>query len=208
MTLGSNIRHFREQLGWSQEDLARAAGVPQSRISDLETGKTATSKQLPEIAQALKRQVGDLDERYRQNVAVGTKAALANVVNDMPVFAASDCGSGVITVSPNQIGRVPRPHTLEGIVDAYAVLIPDDTMAPAYEPGDRAWVNPHLPPLQGTDCILYAIDGDGSRATIVRLMTWTKTEWSVRQFSPPRDFKLNRFDWPKHHRVVGNFRRQ
>ena len=38
MSLGQRIRQRREQLGLSQSSLAHAAGVPQSRISEFESG--------------------------------------------------------------------------------------------------------------------------------------------------------------------------
>ena len=38
MNLGLNIRRRREQLGLSQMDLSKRAEIPQSRISELESG--------------------------------------------------------------------------------------------------------------------------------------------------------------------------
>jgi HTH-type transcriptional regulator/antitoxin HipB len=39
MTLGQLIKHHRERLGLTQARLAERAGIPQSRVSELETGK-------------------------------------------------------------------------------------------------------------------------------------------------------------------------
>jgi XRE family transcriptional regulator, regulator of sulfur utilization len=35
---GRNVRHFREERGWSQERLAQAADLDRSYISDIERG--------------------------------------------------------------------------------------------------------------------------------------------------------------------------
>lgn len=52
-TIGQRIRTLRKAREWSQEQLAGAAGITPQAISDLETGKTANSAYLPEIARAL-----------------------------------------------------------------------------------------------------------------------------------------------------------
>jgi transcriptional regulator with XRE-family HTH domain len=43
ITLGKNVRRFREALGWSQERLGEAAGLSQVYVSQVETAKTAAS---------------------------------------------------------------------------------------------------------------------------------------------------------------------
>ena len=39
MPIGQRIQRRRQQLGWTQEDLARESGVPQSAISRIEQGQ-------------------------------------------------------------------------------------------------------------------------------------------------------------------------
>jgi transcriptional regulator with XRE-family HTH domain len=39
MTIGQLIKHHRERLGLTQARLAERANIPQSRVSELETGK-------------------------------------------------------------------------------------------------------------------------------------------------------------------------
>lgn len=133
-----------------------------------------------------------------------------NERDTMPVFASAEGGEGAIIVSTSEIDRVPRPYTLEGINDAYAILITGESMVPAYEPGDFAWVNPRLPPQRDTDCILYELDGKTGegRASIKRLVSWTAKTWNLKQWNPKREFSLDRASWSQHHRVVGNFRRR
>lgn len=40
MDIGKRIRQLREELGWTQEALAKVCGVPQAAISKIERGKT------------------------------------------------------------------------------------------------------------------------------------------------------------------------
>lgn len=124
----------------------------------------------------------------------------------MPVFAAGECGDGFLIVSTDAIEYVQRPHTLETITDAYAILTTGESMVPEFWPEDKAWVNPRLPPARNKPCVFYAIDEAGDRkATIKRLISWTADEWLVEQHNPARKFKLKRAEWGQCHRIVGKF---
>jgi phage repressor protein C with HTH and peptisase S24 domain len=128
----------------------------------------------------------------------------------MPVYAVAEGGNGTIIVSTDEIDRIPRPYTLEGIAEAYGILITGESMVPAFRPGDTAWVNPRLPPIRDCEVILYQVnDHDGEAvATIKQLVGWTDREWLVQQWNPPKKFKLDRGLWKTCHRVVGKFSRR
>ena len=58
--VGSNVRAIRQNLGWTQEDLANKSGFSQQYISGLEQGRrNPTVVSLFELAQALG--VGPID---------------------------------------------------------------------------------------------------------------------------------------------------
>ena len=128
----------------------------------------------------------------------------------MPVYAAAEGGNGTMIVSTDEIDRIPRPYTLEGIAEAYGILITGESMVPAFRPGDTAWVNPRLPPIRDCEVILYQVnDHDGEAvASIKQLAGWTDREWVVQQWNPPKKFKLDRGAWKTCHRVVGKFSRR
>lgn len=128
----------------------------------------------------------------------------------MPVYAAAEGGNGTMIISTDEIDRIPRPYTLEGITEAYGILITGESMVPAFRPGDTAWVNPRLPPIRDCEVILYQLDEHNGEAvaTIKQLVGWTDREWLVQQWNPPKKFKLDRGLWKTCHRVVGKFSRR
>lgn len=64
MSLAKNLKRIRTDMGMSQVELAKAAGVSQQSISQLERGIDLTSKKLPAIAAALGCQLIELDSAY------------------------------------------------------------------------------------------------------------------------------------------------
>lgn len=53
MTIGAKIRAKRDELEWSQADLAKAVGISQAAIDKIESGKTQKSRYLLEIIDKL-----------------------------------------------------------------------------------------------------------------------------------------------------------
>lgn len=212
MGLGDNLKAERKAAKLTQAALAEKAGVPQSIISEIESGKRQSTGALPEIAQAIGIPVARLDPRFGApgEAIYKPPPVFMNERDTMPVYASAEGGDGAVIISTAEIDRVLRPYTLEGVTEAYAILITGESMIPAYEPGDYAWVNPRLPPMRDTDCVLYELNGETgeARATIKRLIKWTPTQWNLRQWNPRKDFSLDRAKWNRHHRVVGNFRRR
>lgn len=54
------------------------------------------------------------------------------------------------------IDRVPRIPQLYNVLNAYAVYMPDESMAPRYNPGDTLYINPAKPLNLGCYCILFS----------------------------------------------------
>lgn len=61
-TLAENLRRIRGKM--SQVKLAKAAGVSQQLISQIENGENTTTKELPKLAKALGVDVAELDENF------------------------------------------------------------------------------------------------------------------------------------------------
>lgn len=220
---GLTVRHVLGMFDWktrlrteieaqktNMKAVSLKAGLGETYVRDILTrrgGGNVEGRQA--IAEALNKPKNWLIDESEQP-GFREPPAFMNDRDMMPVFASAEGGNGALIVSTSEIDRVPRPYTLEGVREAYAILVTGESMVPAYEPGDYAWVNPRLPPMRETDCILYEIDGEtgDARATIKRLISWTPKSWNLRQWNPRKDFQLDRSIWNKHHRVVGNFRRR
>jgi phage repressor protein C with HTH and peptisase S24 domain len=129
--------------------------------------------------------------------------------NKMPVYSAAEGGEGELIVDTDPIDWVPRPHTLQHVVKAYAVVVTGDSMHPAFKRGDQAWVNPKLRPNPGEDCILYHVEHDigEERALIKEYVKQTPTHWIVKQYNPEKELHLPKTDWVRIYRVVGKFSR-
>lgn len=63
-TIAHNLRRLRTAAHLSQGKLAELAGVTQQLISQIESGKNATTKELPAIAHALHVSVAEIDEAF------------------------------------------------------------------------------------------------------------------------------------------------
>lgn len=209
-SIGARVRALREAKGMSQATLARLAKVSQPVIAALESGQQASTRRLPEIAAALEVDIATIDPRFETKLQiVPLERKFFSDAAKLPVYAAAEGGAGHMIVTTDPIEWVPRPYTLESVDDAYAILVVGDSMIPAFEPGDTAWVNPRLPPMKNCDVVIYEVNAQGeARATIKRLIGWTETEWILQQWNPGETFRLPRSDWPKCHRVVGKFARR
>lgn len=125
---------------------------------------------------------------------------------DFPVFAAAKGGDGHVIVTFEAIEYVKRPAVLEGVRDAYGILLTGESMIPAYWPGDMALVHPHLQPSRDTDVVLFHLPpANEAEAIIKRLVSFNDRDWHLRQYNPAQEFSESRVDWSICHRVVGKY---
>ncbi|MGH1505414.1 MAG: helix-turn-helix domain-containing protein [Acidimicrobiales bacterium] len=88
--VGSQFRALRKSAGWTQRELARAAGVSVSTIRNLETGEGSSLSTIIEVSRALDR-VDWLDgivaDDADANRAAGESAAAVAPVSPMAMLA-------------------------------------------------------------------------------------------------------------------------
>lgn len=209
MSDAERIKAARARLGWSQKQLADKVNISQPAIKKIESGETTKSRFLPDVLRAL-----NLDPQPRPPGGplnfTPAPPPLVGTANPVKVYASAEGGGGALIISTDIVEMAPRPYTLENVDDAYGIVIEGESMTPAFEPGDIAWVNPRARARRGYDAILYRVNDETgeSRAMIKRVISFTETEWTLRQYNPPKDFKLPRAEWTFDHRVVGKLSRR
>lgn len=68
------IKELRLKLGWTQDDLAREAGVSTSTISKIERGGSINKSTLKWVLQALRVQTGEVSGVVVKNRVLGSSA--------------------------------------------------------------------------------------------------------------------------------------
>lgn len=208
--IGAAIRAAREAKDWSQADLARAIGIKQQSLDSVEKGKTARSKFLPEIVAELGLRPEDVGlPKDAVDAGFVPPAQIQQPGRDFPIHAAVEGGPGEIIRSAEAVDWYPRPAQVAHVKEAYGLFVVGESMAPEFEPGDIALVNPILPPLAGKPCIFYTELHGEARATIKRFLRASGSVWHVFQHNPPRgmtqEFTLSKKEWSICHRVLGKY---
>lgn len=207
MSLGENVRKFRQEKGWSQDELARRIGVRQGTINAIEQG--GRTKYLAELARVFGKTVDELDPPAAGTVPLAPPSLYG--VRDFPVYASAEGGPGEVIRSTDPIDWVPRPAPAQ-TPEAYCILISGESMYPEFRPGDSAIVNPKLPIIGGEVYVFYRELQGEARATIKQLRRQSAEVWQVLQHNPPAgqkpEFNLPRREWQWAHRVIGKYSRQ
>ena len=217
-TFGQAVRAEREKRGWSQELLAREAQSTQSTVDRIEKGQVRFSPHMPRIADvlglnSLLPSPGKRASQAEVSHAGAEKNWLSRQTHrvsgdEVPVYPAVEGGGGAMLIDREPIDWVPRPEPLQNAKDGYLAYITNDSMSPAYRPGERAIVHPKLPIAPDETYIFYTNDPSDDRAKIKHLVKVTAEEWIVEQYNPPETFALDRIEWPVAHRVVGKYTRR
>jgi transcriptional regulator with XRE-family HTH domain len=213
MSLAANIRTRRSFLNWSQKELAQRAGVSQQLINALEAERVRSSKYTRDIAAALGCKLSDLDPSYG-GLSEDPSPTLDTFsrLGDLAIHGARETKNGAIIVTAEPIDYISRPEPLANVRGGYGVIIANNTMAPEFEIGDIALVNPHLPAVPGTACIFYTDSKGHELAMVHRLQGITSEHWTVKTWQPGMTSKseaeLPRKIWQKCHRIVGRYYRR
>lgn len=78
----------------------------------------------------------------------------------IPLYGQASAGKdGEFPWNGEPIQPVMAPPSLNGVRDAYAVLVAGDSMIPKYRSGDTVFVHPHRPAHRG-DFVVVQIEGD------------------------------------------------
>ena len=107
------------------------------------------------------------------------------------------------------LGRLPRPPSLAGDPDAYALTMVGGSMWPRFRAGSHIAVSPRSPVSIGDDLILRLSAGDNGehndteQALIMQLVKRTATTFELRQFNPPQTIQIDTDVVSAVERIVG-----
>lgn len=205
--IGKAVREAREKAGISQARLGEMAGTTQQSVDRIESGETKHSRYLPSILSLLGITPAALDRSGKLQPMI-TNGGLTGS-KDFPVFGAVEGGRGAIIVSKEPVEYVDRPAPLATVKDAYGVIVVEESMVPAFKPGDTALVHPHRPPRPEDDIVLYSNPDLGDGKAIIKTLVRSRADtWLLREYSPRRrEFELKKIEWPICHVVIGKFSR-
>lgn len=209
-SLAQNVIRLRKQRGLSPKRLAQKAGMALFAIQQIEAGETLRPRKLPELAKALETTVSELDPNYSSTVErlEPVIAEPAIIRRDLPVYATTDGGDGTLVMSSDPVRTIDRPASLEGISDAYAVIIRGDSMGQIAPSGATVCVDPHIPARKGDLCIFRSQKNGDFISVIKELISETADNWRVKRYWPEeKEFILKKRDWQECHVVVTVHRR-
>jgi phage repressor protein C with HTH and peptisase S24 domain len=229
--IGKRIGQAIELRGSNQSAVAKHFGISQSAVNQwiakdkapkleriealaqflnvepmwLLTGRGAMAADHAAISD-LSTDAGKTSDRYKSEVVFAPSRRATNL-RDLPVYGAAEGGDGVMILDSDPIEYMERPVELQEVKGAYAVYVVNDSMFPAYEPGDKVHVHPGKPIVPGKDVLFVREEKDGTRhALIKRLVRVSDKSWKVRQFNPDTTFDLSRKTWQRAYRIVGSTR--
>jgi hypothetical protein len=103
------------------------------------------------------------------------------------------------------VAKLPRPASLAGDADAYAVTIVGNAMWPRFRPGRHVAVSPRAPAAVGDDVLVVLRSGtpDRPHVLIKELVRRTSGFVELRQFSPDVSAEVADGDVEAIHKVVG-----
>ena len=150
MSVGLKIKAARQRLGWSQEQLARAAGTSQQNVVRIESGKVQISRALPAILKALG--LSEDDPVVRPQF--------------VPIVGYAGAGSEIFTLDDHAKGdgldQIDVPAGVMSL-SSVAVIVRGDSMLPVYRDGDTIFYDRqykgNLDHLVGKTCIIRLLDG-------------------------------------------------
>ncbi len=195
--LGQKIREARQAKGWSQDDLAKAVGISQPAIKDIEDGVTLRSRFIDDIITTL----GMASEKR----AIPQPSAPATD-RKLPIYGTRETDTGSLMLTADPIDASPIPERLAGVPGSYGIYMSGESMAPRYREGDLLLIHPHLSPRPGDGVAVFT--PDKRLAQIFEFVRSTATEWIMLRYKDAGlTVALDKTAWPVIEVVYGSYSR-
>lgn len=205
--LGDAIRASRLAKGMTQAELGKRFGISKAAVAMWESGKNVPDqRKMAELTRAL-----DLDPA----VAIGLyddeglppgnasgpprPPVRQEMAKDIPVLGTASGGSADnladFELNGEVVDYVRRPPRLIGRNDVFAAYVQGYSVSPWREPGQLVYVESARPP-RAMDYVLIELKPTGSDpmrpALVKRLLAITPARVRLRQYTPPKDFEIDR----------------
>jgi transcriptional regulator with XRE-family HTH domain len=232
MAYRPDMRWLRErlgELGRSSADLARALGIPKSRVSEMLAGRRrlqpheiqpiARFLQLTE-AQIIENLGLPLNASKEQNggtvsqVFGNNRQPVANLDSSLRplvvyrTLLSESAGRGGVMLYAEPVDEVPRPFFLKFSHKAFAIKVLNDDNHPVYKRWDTILVDPGGSMALGEDHMFSPdVTPEGVIAVIGCLKQITPSHWIVHNYGTKQDQELPRSGlnaWP----IVGRYNRR
>lgn len=203
--IGANVARIRIERGLSQNALRKKVPCGLYTIQQIENGNTHLSRLLPRIAQVLQVKLEELnpslkDADHQAEQIIPREQLIGE--RDLPLYATTEAGDGILVMSSGAVERVDRPSSLSRVKDAYGVIVTGDSMVPRVNDGDIVTVHPHKRPRHGDLCVFRSQMHGEFRSTLKEFVSATADCWIVLRYHPKRkEYQLSRAEWPECHVV-------
>jgi transcriptional regulator with XRE-family HTH domain len=157
-TLGDIIRDARERLGISQAELARRLKVSRAIVSKWEKDEAAPKRSRAAIvARVLQIPIGAVDPLSNPTVSqVDTRSAQREIY----LMKWDELAQMADGHAPSNAGRVTVLAGKHLSDDAVGLIVHDDSMSPAYAPGELIIVSSKEAPQDGDDVVAVLKTGE------------------------------------------------
>ena len=194
MSFNERVRQRRLELGLSQAELGRLAGVPQSTIGQIENGRNKISTKILELANALQTTA-----EYLVNGAKSKAQGLSNItatgfhLSRVPVISWAQAGNwrDIEYYDSNDMEYVQTVKPIEG---GFALRIHNDSMQPEFTDGDIIVIDPHAPQDAGS----YVVAIHDNQAALRKLVLDGTTPY-LKPLNPQYPI----LSWDEGTRIVG-----
>lgn len=152
------LRDAIDELGLNQKDFAEQSGVKYRALNDFLNGSRKNLKPSEERLVRMRLR-GDPDGGAERG-GLAEAFARQDPRGNVPMFSAD--GDGVLRLNAaGRVGATPAHPDQATNPRAFAVLVFDDSYAPRFRPGEKAYAIFNMAPRIGYDCIVEMKDGAG-----------------------------------------------
>ena len=185
MDYPNNLAAIRAKARISQKQAAKEVGVSQPEYGRMELGRRQIGHHIEAICKLFNVTEEEILEAPAPVEFKSADAVLSN--SQLPVFGRPGFGKQLRWTDEAQ-KMILKPADLDGTRDAYAVVMPNDSMNPRCQGGDTLYVDPSHVTKNG-DLVLVAQKGSDLR-DIVQLASKDANAWTFERFDPAEKFTI------------------